>query len=148
MRVIIIGGTGKKRTPSIAGRFADEYNMFASSSEDLAARIAVMRSTASELDRDPDEVKVSITTSAIIGEDESEYREALGSAAASRNTEPAELEARLAERRVLHGTHEQAAEMVAQYAAEGVGRIYIQHFSALSDIDVADVERQLQGIQG
>jgi len=49
---------------------------------------------------------------------------------------------------MLHGTYEQAAEQVAQYASEGVGRIYIQHFSALGDIDTTDFARQLKGLKG
>jgi hypothetical protein len=37
---------------------------------------------------------------------------------------------------------------VAQYAKEGVGRIYIQHFAALSEIDASDLEDQLKGLNG
>ncbi len=143
---IIIGGSGMKKTPAIAGRFADEYNMFACSSEDLATRVEVMTTTATELGRDPGDVKISITTSAIIGADEAEYRDLLGTEAASRDKDPDEFEAALAARRVLHGTYEQAAEMVAQYASEGVGRIYIQHFSPLGEISAADLEGQLKGL--
>ncbi len=145
---IIVGGMGKKRTPSIAGRFADEYNMFASSRDDLAVRLDVMRTTATELGRDPSSIKVSVTSSAILGEDEAEYRDALAAAAAERDKEPAELEASLAERRMLHGTYEQVAEQVAEYEQEGVGRIYIQHFSPLDQIDAATEERHLKGIIG
>ena len=145
---IIIGGMGPQKTPSIAGRFADEYNLFASSAEDLAARKEVMTTTATEVGRGPSEVKMSITTTVVLGADEAEYREVLGAAAAKREKDPAELEATLAERRVLHGTYEQAAEQAAQYAKEGIGRIYIQYFEPLRDIDEADVARQLQGLMG
>jgi alkanesulfonate monooxygenase SsuD/methylene tetrahydromethanopterin reductase-like flavin-dependent oxidoreductase (luciferase family) len=143
---IIVGGMGKKRTPSIAGRFSDEYNLFATTPDELAARLEVMRSSAADIGRDPDEVKVSLTSSALIGADEAEYREVLGAAAAKRNKDPEELEATLAARRLLHGTYEQAAELVTQYANEGVGRIYIQHFSSLADIDAGDLERQLKAL--
>ena len=136
-----------KKTPSIAARFADEYNMFACDAESLAARLEVVRETATEVDRDPAEVKVSITTSAIVGADEAEYRDVLGAAAADREKDPAEFEAMLAGRRILHGTYEQAAEQIARYGEEGVGRIYIQHFSSLADIDSGDLERQLKGLQ-
>jgi alkanesulfonate monooxygenase SsuD/methylene tetrahydromethanopterin reductase-like flavin-dependent oxidoreductase (luciferase family) len=145
---IIIGGMGKQRTPSIAGRFADEYNMFACSAEDLAARVQVMEASAAEMNRDPGDVKVSITSSAVIGEDEAEYREALGAAATAREKEPAELEASLAERRMLHGTYEQAAATIDEYAHQGVGRIYIQHFAPLRDIDPGEVTRHFQGLAG
>jgi alkanesulfonate monooxygenase SsuD/methylene tetrahydromethanopterin reductase-like flavin-dependent oxidoreductase (luciferase family) len=145
---IIIGGMGKQRTPSIAGRFADEYNIFACSAEDLAARLQVMESSAAEMNRDPGDIKISITSSAIIGEDEAEYKEALGAAAFARDKEPAELEAILAERRMLHGTYEQAGAIIEKYARQGVGRIYIQHFAPLRDIDPGEVTRHFRGIAG
>lgn len=145
---IIIGGMGPKKTPSIAGRFADEYNLFASSADDLAARMDVMKKTAGEFGRDPQRVKVSITSSVIAGENEAEYREALAAAAAQRNKTPEELEGTLAARRMLHGTFEQVADQIAQYGKEGVGRVYIQHFEPLSEIDPGDLERRLRGLQG
>ena len=145
---IIVGGMGKKRTPSIAGRFADEYNTFASSSESLAERLEVVHGTAIELGRAPDDIKVSVTSSAIIGGDEKEYREALAAAAARRDQEPGELEASFAERRIIHGTYEQARELIDQYAAEGVGRMYIQYFDPISAIDAGEAARHLHGLAG
>ena len=145
---IIVGGTGMKKTPSIAGRFADEYNMFACDAESLAARIEVMRSTATELNRDPKKIKISVMTSALVGADKKEYSTILGAAAAQRGKEPAELEASYAKRRVIHGTYEQAAEQIAQYGSEGVGRIYIQHFNPLNELDTSDFARQLEGLAG
>ncbi len=106
---IIIGGSGMKRTPAIAGRFADEYNMFACSAEDLSARLDVMSRTAVELGRDPARMKISITSATFLGEDEAEYREVLGAAAAARDVSPNELEQRLTDRRLLHGTFEQGS---------------------------------------
>jgi F420-dependent oxidoreductase-like protein len=144
---IIIGGSGKKRTPAIAGRFADEYNMFASNAEDLEARVAVMSRTAAELGRDPSEIKISITSATFLGSDEAEYREILRTAADQRNTDPGELESRLRERRVLHGTYEHAAEIVARYAAEGVERIYLQQFAPLGEVDSDEMDRHLKGLQ-
>jgi alkanesulfonate monooxygenase SsuD/methylene tetrahydromethanopterin reductase-like flavin-dependent oxidoreductase (luciferase family) len=137
-----------KRTPALAGRFADEYNMFACDAETLAARAAVMTSTATELGRDPAEIKISVMSSAVVGEDEAEYRELLKAAAAARNREPDELADAWKQRRLIHGTYEQAAEQVAAYAAEGVGRIYIQHFDPLGELNTADFARQLRGLSG
>ncbi len=110
---IVVGGTGMKRTPALAGRFADEYNMFACDAETLAARLEVLTATASELGRDPAEIKISVMSSAVLGADEAEYRELLKAAAAARDREPEEVEEAWNQRRVLHGTYEQAAEQVA-----------------------------------
>ena len=62
-------------------------------------------------------------SSAVVGENEAEYRELLAAAAAARDKEPDEVEQAWTERRILHGTFEQAAAQVAAYAAEGVGQI-------------------------
>ena len=145
---IVVGGMGMNKTPTLAGRFADEYNIFACDAETLRTRVDVMRRTAQELERDPDEVKVSVMSTAVIGADDAEYREALATAAAVGYKEPAELEEELRERRVLHGTYDRAAEQVAQYGSEGVGRVYIQHFDPLDELDTGDIARQLQGIRG
>jgi alkanesulfonate monooxygenase SsuD/methylene tetrahydromethanopterin reductase-like flavin-dependent oxidoreductase (luciferase family) len=145
---IVVGGTGMKRTPTLAGRFADEYNMFACDAETLSARLRVMRETAEELERDPEAVKVSVMSSAIIGADAAEYREMLAAAAAARAKESAEFEETLRARRILHGTYGQAAEQIAQYAAEGVDRVYIQHFDPLDELDTSDIAGQLRGLRG
>lgn len=144
---IIIGGSGMNRTPSLAGRFADEYNMFASDAATLAERKRVMRATAAEFGRDPDAIKVSILTTAVIGADEAEYRSILKATAAARSREPEELEEILRSRRVIHGTYEQAAALVAEYAAEGIDRIYVQHFSPLPAIAAEDFSTLLGALR-
>ncbi|MDJ0923461.1 MAG: LLM class flavin-dependent oxidoreductase [Acidimicrobiia bacterium] len=145
---VIVGGTGMRKTPATAGRFADEYNMFACDADTLAARVEVMRSTATELGRDPGEIKVSVMTPALVGADKTEYRDALSAAAAARDREVEELEVAYRERRMLHGTYEQAAEQIEQYAAQGVGRVYVQLFEPLRDVDSAGFESLLQGLAG
>ena len=40
---IVIGGQGMQKTPALAGRFADEYNMFATDTETIETRLEVMR---------------------------------------------------------------------------------------------------------
>lgn len=145
---IIVGGSGKRRTPTLAARFADEYNMFACSTDELATRVAAMSTAAKQLGRDPADVKISVLTPALVGEDAAEYHDVLGEAAAKRKIEPDELEARLDAERVLHGTYEQAAASVAQYAHEGVSRIYIQYFSPLNSIDIDAAARHLAGLAG
>lgn len=145
---IIIGGSGMKKTPSIAGRFADEYNMVSCDAETLAARVDVMTTTAAEVGRDPAEIKVSIMGPALVGEDKAEYRDLLKAAAAESGKKPKELEAAYRQQRILHGTFEQAAEQVSQYAAEGIGRIYVQYFNPLSELDTNDFARQLKGLGG
>ena len=61
---IIVGGSGPRKTPMYAGRFADEYNMFACGRATLERRVAVMREAAEAAGRNPDDVVVSFASPA------------------------------------------------------------------------------------
>ena len=69
------------------------------------------------------------------GADEAEYQEHLGTLAAERGIESAELEASFRDRGMFCGTHEWLAERAAEVAGLGVGRLYVQQFAPLGAID-------------
>lgn len=138
---LIVGGSGPKKTPTMAGRFADEYNMFSTDLETLAARRAVMMDAASGAGRDPSDILISMIGYPVVGETESEYRDHLGARAAGRDMPIDDYEAMLESRNLPHGTSDQVRTHMAELADAGVGRFYIQVFAALGDIDTADVER-------
>jgi len=145
---IIIGGGGPKKTPRLAGRFADEYNMFMTDPATLAGRLAHMRQSATEAGRDPDEILISMVSQVIGGADEAEYRDQLGSVAARRGVEPEELEASFLSRGMFCGTHERLAERAAELAGLGVGRLYVQQFAPLSAIDTDQIGPDIAAIRG
>jgi len=62
---IIIGGTGPKRTPAIAARFADEFN--GALSEDLRETYARFDRACERIDRDPATVRHSAVLPVICG---------------------------------------------------------------------------------
>lgn len=132
---IIIGGSGLKKTPTMAGRFADEYNMFVSDPEALERRLEVMRRAAVEADRDPDAIKISVSGPAIVADTEQEYRALLAERGAKRELSADEYEAFLGERNIPHGTLETAGEAIEAYAGLGVSRFYLQEYKALDEID-------------
>lgn len=134
---LLVGGSGPKRTPRLAGRWADEYNAFTAPPETLAPRIAELRRSAEEHGRDPSQIRVSVMGGGFWGEDEAAYREELGAAAAKRDLEPSEFEAKLAERGTLHGTVEQVRSQLAALEAVGVDRWYVQ----VIPHDLENVER-------
>lgn len=145
---IIIGGGGPKKTPRLAGRFADEYNMFMTDPETLAARLVHMRAAAKEAGRDADEIKLSMVSQVIGGTDQADYANRLAAAAASRDLEPQELEDRFRARGMFCGTHEQLAERAAEVAALGVNRLYVQHYAPLTTIDTDQVAGDIVAIRG
>jgi F420-dependent oxidoreductase-like protein len=76
---VIIGGAGRKRTPSLAARFADEFN--SGMADGLAERYDNFRRICSGLGRDPATVRLSTTLPVCCGATPAEARrraEALG----------------------------------------------------------------------
>lgn len=145
---VIIGGSGMKRTPALAGQFADEYNIASSDADTVRARLAVMRDAARDAKRDPDAILISLVGLPLVGDDRADYQERLGQRAAARDMEPAEYEALLASRNIAHGTSDEVQATFAEYERLGVGRYYIQAYAALSSIDTADMARILKSARG
>ncbi len=137
---IVIGGIGMKRTPTLAGRFADEYNMFAAGPAVIERRLDVMRKSAAEVGRDPDTIKISTSAPVIMAEDESSYRELLAERGAGRDMSVEEYEAFLAERNIPRGTIDTIGEALDTWAGAGVSRFYLQEYKALDDIDTGALE--------
>jgi F420-dependent oxidoreductase-like protein len=72
---IIVGGTGPRRTPLAAARFADEFN--SGSAEGCAERFANVRRVCEEIGRDPGTLRMSATIPVVCGATESEAHERL-----------------------------------------------------------------------
>ncbi len=136
---IIIGGSGPKRTPELAGRYADEYNVFVSDPVSIAARVEVVRRSAESAGRDPDAIRISVMGPITARQTRSEFKELLAERASQRDIDPADLEARWKAAFVPTGTTDQVAETLAGYESAGVSRYYVQFVNLPSptDLDVA-----------
>lgn len=126
---VVIGGSGPKRTPTLAGTRADEYNFFVCPPEVAKPKIAVMREAAGDR-----EVEVTVMGPAMVGVDDASYRTRLEKAAAARDTSPEELEEKWVADGIPVGTTDRAAEAVAALEEVGVQRIYVQWLD-LDDLD-------------
>lgn len=134
---LIVGGSGPRRTPTMAGNYADEYNTFIGSPEKLAPRLEVVRAAAARAGRDPAAIRVSMMGPILTGTDAAEYRDAVQRAAAERGVTIEELESRLDEHGMPHGTPDRVGEAFAELEKAGVQRIYLQHFD-LTDLQPLD----------
>ena len=123
---IIVGGSGPKRTPDLAGRFADEYNVFVADPRAITERVRVLATSAEQAGRDPDAIQISVMGPILVRETEAEYQQALHHAAAKRSMEPSELEARWKKAHIPLGTSDQVADQLAGFTAAGVSRFYVQ----------------------
>ena len=122
---IVVGGSGAKRTPVLAGRFADEFNAFPSESP-MRDRVELCRRSARSHGRSPSNILISTAFPAVVGTDAESARELLASRARRTGSDPDELAAALSRRHVPNGTPDQAAGAYAALVDADVTRVYLQ----------------------
>src|SRR5579863_5336862 len=122
---VILGGSGARRTPRLAARFADEFNVPFQSMPDSAAGFARVREACEAAGRYPATMTYSVAQTVCCGKDEAEFRRR----AAAIGREPADMR-----EHGLGGTPGEVAAKIAEYAEIGAERIYLQVLD-LSDLD-------------
>ncbi|MFE0028712.1 LLM class F420-dependent oxidoreductase [Amycolatopsis sp. NPDC059021] len=127
---VIIGGGGKKRTPALAARYADEFNLPFVDTETAAAQFARVAAAAEEIGRDPKEILRSSALVIAVGRDEAEVKrraDVIG-------RDVAELR-----QNGLAGTPAEVVEKIGQWREKtGITRLYLQLLD-LSDLDQIDL---------
>lgn len=134
---IIIGGSGKTRTPRLAGTYADEYNHFIAPAADIAPKIGRVKAAAEAAGRDPNSIVMSVMGPVLVGADEASYREVLARAASERDRTSEEMETRWVEAGIPVGPPDRAQERLAELETAGVTKMYVQHLD-LSDLSNLD----------
>lgn len=121
---ILVGGSGKAKTPRLAGRFADEFNVYLG--PDLEGRIATARRAATSAGRDPDSILMSSAAQVLTASDPAGV-DAVAGAWAERRGLSREQVHKMADRgHALVGTHAELAKRFAGIAASGIDRFYLQ----------------------
>lgn len=114
---LILGGYGAKRTPQLAARFGDEFNVPFGSTEVTEEQFSRVRAACTSQGRDPEALVFSVAIIVCCGERESDVARRAG--AIGRPVE--DLVANGAA-----GTPEQVAEKLAGFAGIGATRAYLQ----------------------
>jgi F420-dependent oxidoreductase-like protein len=122
---VILGGSGARRTPRLAARFADEFNVPFASVTDSAAVFARVREACEAAGRYAASMTYSVAQTLCCGKDEAEFRRR----AAAIGREPAE-----AREHGIGGTPGEVAAKIAEFAEIGAERVYLQVLD-LSDLD-------------
>ncbi len=123
---IVVGGNGPVRTPTLAGTYADEFNVYCSPIEKMQERISLARQSAEDAGRDPAGLLISTAGVVVTGTTPNGYKAAL-EAATQRFGKPAdELEKSLAESGLPIGLD--AKSTINELAEIGVERFYLQMF--------------------
>ena len=120
---IVIGGTGPRRTPLAAARFADEFNSGAG--HGVAERFANVRRVCEEIGRDPDSLRLSATHQVICGATRVEAQERL-----ARLGPPGE---RMLANGVV-GTPSEIVDELHRLAEDGCEIVYL-HIFDIDDLD-------------
>ncbi|RPF36948.1 LLM class F420-dependent oxidoreductase [Streptomyces sp. TLI_185] len=122
---VLVGGHGATRTPRLAARYADEFNMPFASIEDSERQFARVRAAAEEAGRRPDDLTYSNALVVCVGKDDQE----VARRAAAIGREVDELKAN-----GLAGTPSEVVDKIGRYAETGSSRLYLQVLD-LADLD-------------
>lgn len=122
---IIIGGSGKRRTPALAARYAAEFNAAFESAETSGRLFERVRVACSEAGRDPSRLTYSAAQVVCVGSDEASIR---------RRAEAIGRDVDELRQNGLAGSPDEVVEKIATFAEVGAGRLYLQVLD-LSDLD-------------
>ncbi|OEV04528.1 LLM class F420-dependent oxidoreductase [Streptomyces oceani] len=122
---VLIGGLGAVRTPRLAARFADEFNIPFASLEDSDRQFQRVRDAVSAQDRKPADLVYSNALIACVGRDDAE----VACRARAIGREVPELK-----ENGLAGSPAEVVEKIGRYQEIGASRIYLQILD-LHDLD-------------
>ena len=114
---VLIGGVGKRRTPALAAKYADEFNLPFVSADETSAQFGRVRAACEAVGRDPGDLAWSNALVLCCGATEQDVRrrqDAIG-------RDPQETGETW-----LVGTPEQVLEQVAAFGELGSERLYLQ----------------------
>ena len=122
---VIIGGFGRRTTPRLAARFADEFNLPFAPLETYVEAVTRVRAACETAGRDPATLGLSVAQVVCCGSDEAE----IAHRAARIGREVDELRTN-----GLAGTPTEIVDKVAGFAGAGAGTLYLQVLD-LDDLD-------------
>jgi F420-dependent oxidoreductase-like protein len=122
---VILGGTGTRRTPRLAARFADEFNMPFGGVAESAAGFGHVRDACAAAGRDPSSIVYSAAQTVCCGKDDAE----VARRAAAIGMRPEDLRAN-----AVAGTPAEVVDKIGAFAQAGAERMYLQVLD-LGDLD-------------
>ena len=125
---LLVGGGGKTKTPALAGRHANEFNIYACPPDQYVAKRELAEKTAADAGRDPGSILFSAASPAIAARKETDYRRLLDMLAERTRSTPERIEMVYRGRGYPHGSGSQSVEMLAALEEAGCRRFYSQMF--------------------
>lgn len=127
---IVVGGQGRRRTPALAARFADEINVAFVGMDAVAAQFARVEKACREIGRDPGELTRSVAQTIAVGRDDAE----VAARAHTVGKDAADLRAN-----GLAGTPAEVVDRLGRWReATGITRVYLQLMD-MGDLDQVEL---------
>jgi F420-dependent oxidoreductase-like protein len=139
---ILVGGSAKPGTVTPAVRFADEYNTFFATTDEIRERKVRLDDACERVGRDPATLRYSLMAPCVVGRDQREVQDAARRVGARFGRDPKEVLERYGQRGPV-GTVDQVVERLREISEIGYERVMLQHL-AHEDLDtVALIGREL-----
>ncbi len=122
---VLVGGKGKRRTPALAAKYADEFNIPFESISESEVIVGRVREACTAQGRDPSSLTYSNALVLCCGDGEAEV---------ARRAEAIGREVDELRENGLAGTPDEVVDKIGRYAEVGAERIYLQVLD-LSDLD-------------
>jgi alkanesulfonate monooxygenase SsuD/methylene tetrahydromethanopterin reductase-like flavin-dependent oxidoreductase (luciferase family) len=131
---VIVGGHGPRRTPALAAKYADEFNIAFSGADEVAAQFARVREACTAAGRDPAALVYTAAQTVCCGKDEA----TLSRRAVAMGRDLSELRAN-----GLAGSPAEIVDKIGMFAEAGAQAMYLQVLD-LDDVDqLADIAGQV-----
>jgi len=137
---VIVGGLGARRTPRLAARYADEFNLSFLPLDATELQFQRVRQACEQAGRDPASLRLSVAQTVCCGRDEAEFAKR----AANIGRDPGELR-----EGAVAGTPDEVVARLRAFADLGAERFYLQvldvddldHVALLADAVMPQVAR-------
>ena len=114
---VIVGGAGRRRTPAIAARYADEFNANFVAPAEAAGLYSRVKDACRAEGRDPASMTFTIAHTVCCGKDDADLRRR----AAAIGRDPDQLRTG-----AIAGSPEEIVDRIGQYAEAGASTVYLQ----------------------
>ena len=140
---IIIGGGGKVKTPTLAGKYSEEFNIYAGPKETLQNSINLFKSVASENGRDEKSLEITTACPPVVGLTKESVDNSLITAAKALIQPEDEIAKNWQERSYLYGTPEDVVKTLSMWQEVGIEAVYLQ----LLDLEPSKRDESVEVIQ-
>ena len=123
---IIIGGGGKVKTPTLAGKYSEEFNIYAGPQETLQNSINLFKTVATENGRDEQALEITTACPPVVGLTKESVDNSLINAAKALIQPEDEIAKNWKERSYLYGTPEDVVKTLSMWQEVGIEAVYLQ----------------------